>query len=489
MQLLQVHAKLATERLQGERLQLQGEQFQGEQLTVAVRDEAAHELVIAEEGDADQDLILNRTGKLQVFRDVEYGPFPRHLGDVFCDDVGGPRPVMIFLHGRGGSKASMGQLASEVAGWGYTTLSIEYAAWTDVIVAASWLRQNRRKYRVDPSWIGVYGFSNGGNLAAKAALQATEGSKLQAAVIVAGSTPQHKALISDNAPPFLLVHSEDDDVVPFRSARELLKEFEEQEVPVRTLFYKSGDHSPHKVNPEQFSAILRRFLAMSIQGLINFVPNLAAPILDSPSTAQKTGTSRGASNEQADADQVTAAANHRNQRAQPSTTTSGSGRVQRSKEQESTTTTTTRRPRSVATTTASTRASPNRRTETTATTTRGSRAVPVETTTASRRSLPNRQQEATTTEARIARPATRTVTTTAATRQARAQSTTAIATGRGARPATSTTASRSSQPNRQQEPTTTSRRPQPNRQQEPTTTKATAPTERQAPRATGTRSR
>mmetsp|Transcript_34507 Transcript_34507/g.75316 ORF Transcript_34507/g.75316 Transcript_34507/m.75316 type:complete len:180 (+) Transcript_34507:455-994(+) len=161
--------------------------------------------------------------------------------------------------------------------WGYTSVCLEFATWQDISRAVKWLRIKGKRYRVDPTFIALYGYSNGGNLGAKAALSGKGKSKVQAAIIVAGSKSLHIPFIHWKAPPFLLVHSHNDLAVNFRGAMVLAAELEKFRVPMRTLFYRKGGHTPQKLCPRQFKFVLSKFLDQSVHGQITFMPGLIDP--------------------------------------------------------------------------------------------------------------------------------------------------------------------------------------------------------------------
>ena len=93
-----------------------------------------------------------------------------------------PRPAVILIHGGGlvqGTRWDHGEAATNLALAGYVTFNIEYrlfvpgdpttlwpAQLDDTQRAIRWVRANAATYGVDPSRIGAFGYSSGGQLAA-----------------------------------------------------------------------------------------------------------------------------------------------------------------------------------------------------------------------------------------------------------------------------------------------------------------------------------
>jgi acetyl esterase/lipase len=197
-----------------------------------------------------------------------------------AESSGDPLPVVIYIHGggwHGGERTSTpNQL---LAGAGFFTASISYrfsgeapfpAQLHDVKAAIRWLRGNAEALGIDPDHIGLWGHSAGGHLSTLAALTANNpafegdsgspgiGSGVQAVVPISAPTeflidwyavdrrPVHEdgefailqLLVSvpvarqevakaasplwhvqEGAPPHLLIHGDEDDVVPVGQAR------------------------------------------------------------------------------------------------------------------------------------------------------------------------------------------------------------------------------------------------------------------------------
>lgn len=114
-----------------------------------------------------------------VTRDISYGPAERNLLDVFvANAAGGPRPVLMFVHGggfTGGNKATPGSpFYDNVPLWaarnGLVGVNITYrlapqhpwpAGPEDVGAALRWVIENISQYGGDPSKIVLFGHSAG----------------------------------------------------------------------------------------------------------------------------------------------------------------------------------------------------------------------------------------------------------------------------------------------------------------------------------------
>ena len=187
------------------------------------------------------------------------------------------RPAIVFVHGgawRIGDKADgiWSSYPEHFAKLGYVCISVNYrftneapfpACFEDCQCAVQWLRQNARKYNVDPNRIGAFGNSAGAHLVSLLGLsdvsKSGSGSKANTSslvhAVVAAATPadftnwskkelaqKGKLLAGDlstldqraehaspafqahaNAPPFLIIHGAKDELVPVSQGRALAK--------------------------------------------------------------------------------------------------------------------------------------------------------------------------------------------------------------------------------------------------------------------------
>jgi acetyl esterase/lipase len=100
-----------------------------------------------------------------------------HL-DAFLNKNKKTNPAVIMIHGGGwksGNKNQMHVLAREIASKGYSCFAIEYklsleakypAAIYDVKNAIKFIKDNAKKFKVDPDKIAILGCSSGGQMAA-----------------------------------------------------------------------------------------------------------------------------------------------------------------------------------------------------------------------------------------------------------------------------------------------------------------------------------
>lgn len=212
-------------------------------------------------------------------RDIPYAQGGRRfLLDVYRpDEPGDGRPVLLQVHGGAwmtGSKNEQGvPLMLHMARRGWVCVAINYplspkSRWPEHIVAAkralAWIREHIADYGGDPSFVATTGGSAGGHLASLLALTpndpalqpgfavsdtsvqacvphygvydfaATSGSRASAARMrgllarhVMGPDPTHEDYvaaspldrITGDAPPFFVIHGDQDSLVPVREAR------------------------------------------------------------------------------------------------------------------------------------------------------------------------------------------------------------------------------------------------------------------------------
>lgn len=241
---------------------------------------------------------------VEVVRDVEYGQGGGHplLLDIYRPQQRSERPIpaVIWIHGggwRAGDKATASN-APAIADHGYFAVSINYrlsgeaafpAAIEDCKCAVRWLRANAAKYGVDPDRIGVWGGSAGGHLAllvaaagADAGLEGKGGnegvsSRVQAvcsffgpadftdatrkqwgqrgaggvAKFLGGTADEVPELwvlaspathVSPDDPPTLMVHGEEDPVVPIGQSEYMLAKLQDAKVPAQLIRVKNAGH-------------------------------------------------------------------------------------------------------------------------------------------------------------------------------------------------------------------------------------------------------
>lgn len=210
------------------------------------------------------------------------------------------RPAVLVIHGGGwstGDKWTMAGPARQMASAGLVAVAINYrlapdhpfpAQLDDVRLAFDWIRANADTYDIDPTRIGVFGYSAGGHLAAMLAVMADEPVATQQATsrlaedhpllhqpvrpaaVVAGGAPcefrtlppdntilayffggsrREKPSLYRNASPtahashndvaILFLHGAGDLLVPPRSARQLFEKH--RELGVSSQWYELDD--------------------------------------------------------------------------------------------------------------------------------------------------------------------------------------------------------------------------------------------------------
>jgi acetyl esterase/lipase len=204
-----------------------------------------------------------------VQRDVEYvegGGKSRCLDLYAPDRSDGALPVVVWIHG-GGWKTGGKEMgpAPMLVPHGYAVASINYrlsgeAPWPaqldDCRAAIRWLRANAAKYNLDPNRIGVWGQSSGGHLAAMLGVTGDKDGRVQAVCDWSGpqdlvemfdlkmrnpdgamdqpviellggpgvATKQKAAEaspithVTKEAPPFLIMHGDNDRLVPLKQS-------------------------------------------------------------------------------------------------------------------------------------------------------------------------------------------------------------------------------------------------------------------------------
>jgi acetyl esterase/lipase len=260
-----------------------------------------------------------------VHRDLAYvsGGHPRQKLDLYLPEGKGPWPLLVYIHGgafRAGDKADGPPL--EHLAEGYAVASINYrlsqhalfpAQIEDCKTAIRWLRANAARYGIDSERIAVGGASAGGHLAAMVGttghvreLDVGENldvsSRVRAVIDFFGPTdflqmdahrppngmihdtpdspeselvggpiqenPQKVAranpitYVTPDAPPFLIVHGDQDPLVPHHQSELLTAALEKAGVPVTFYTVMGGGHGGFDDPrvPELTKAFLAKYL-------------------------------------------------------------------------------------------------------------------------------------------------------------------------------------------------------------------------------------
>lgn len=250
-------------------------------------------------------------------------PEKRLLLDIYLPETGltEPRPLIVWIHGGGWRRGSKDRTqASRYVPQGYIVASISYRLSGDAIFPAQiqdskaairWLRANAGDYHIDPGRIGVWGSSAGGHLVALvgtsggvAELEGDTGnldqsSRVQAVVdyfgptdfvqmdahsisdklihdnadspeslLVGGPIQQNKEMVakanpityvSSDDPPFLIVHGDEDPLVPHHQSELLLAALQKAGVPSQLFTVKGGGHGSGFNIPEVHNTVRQFF--------------------------------------------------------------------------------------------------------------------------------------------------------------------------------------------------------------------------------------
>lgn len=207
-------------------------------------------------------------------------------------------PAIVFVHGgawMSGDKATTDGLRDipEMVRRGYLVASVNYrlapqfqfpAQIEDVKCAVRYLRAHAATYHFDPSRLGAWGASAGGHLVALLGLTddklwiepngeyADQTSRIQAVVDLYGPSDMTQVFpgasglidervfgavskrdrrlaaaspvtyISPGAPPFLLIHGDQDDLVPLSQSEELYGRLKEASISVQLVVVKNAGH-------------------------------------------------------------------------------------------------------------------------------------------------------------------------------------------------------------------------------------------------------
>ncbi|AIT82234.1 alpha/beta hydrolase [Novosphingobium pentaromativorans] len=246
-------------------------------------------------------------GGVKAYRDVAYQQLPGftpQIVDIYVPASKGPHPLVMYIHGGGwvsghtrhsGAMADFPAALASLASEGFVVASLEYrlsgeakfpAQFQDAKAALRFLRKNAEKYGIDPKRVGVWGGSAGGHLTALTSLAchettldpaSTEDGCVQAAVTWYGvfdfaaiaasrtggaddavaklldcdgpcSNEKYAAAspvtyIDSKDPPFLLIHGEEDKVVPVAQSHLAETRLREAGVPVTAIYIPGVDHS------------------------------------------------------------------------------------------------------------------------------------------------------------------------------------------------------------------------------------------------------
>jgi acetyl esterase len=207
--------------------------------------------------------------------------------DYYAPSGPGPHPIVIIIHGGGfiggtSRNGSEAYCADFLAPAGYSVFSINYrlapqhpypAMVEDVETAIRYLRSHAAEWKADPDKIALVGGSAGGYLSNMAGLLNAPGARVQAVVTLFGPSdfrgkPMNEnvhALLDDlikkkgaelalaeaspithvtrDAPPFLLIHGDKDEAVPFSESTNLQLALQAAGVRCDLIRIPNGPHA------------------------------------------------------------------------------------------------------------------------------------------------------------------------------------------------------------------------------------------------------
>lgn len=245
-------------------------------------------------------------------KNIAYDDHAAQQLDVYLAKSDQPTPAMIYIHGggwRGGSKNRIPVWLNNAVrdGW-LSVVSVEYrftnvaphpAQVDDCVRAIQFVRHNAAKWNIDPRRIGVTGGSAGGHLTLWVALHDDaanpdakdpvdrESSRVACAVSFAGPTDwslldkiEHKhpayrqllgyepgtpadqmdakakqdvspiSFVSNDDPPVMQVHGDQDDIVPIRHATIMNERLKSESVTSELVVIEGANHGVAGAGPE-----------------------------------------------------------------------------------------------------------------------------------------------------------------------------------------------------------------------------------------------
>jgi len=235
--------------------------------------------------------------------------------DVYFPDSGGPWPALVYVHGGSwmrGDKSEALMFAGNMTSQGYLVVSINYRLYPparfpamieDVKCAVRSLRAHASEYNLDPDRIGAFGVSAGGHLVSLLGTSDQsdgwdvgeylgQSSRVKAVIAMAPVTDlslyfpnadieamQRVGFGEDNVaeaspimhvtsddPPFLLIHGDRDEVVPYEQSQLMYDRLRQMNVPAQLVIVKNARHSftaPEGTTPSllEINQIILEFLA------------------------------------------------------------------------------------------------------------------------------------------------------------------------------------------------------------------------------------
>ena len=212
--------------------------------------------------------------------------------DLYFPDSGGPWPALLYVHGGSwmrGDKSEALMFAGNMTSQGYLVVSINYRLYPparfpamieDVKCAVRSLRAHAGEYNLDSNRMGAMGVSAGGHLVSLLGTSdqsagwdvgeyLDQSSRVKAVIAMAAVTDltkhfpnadieamRHVGFGEDNIiqaspithvtaddPPFLLIHGDRDELVPYEQSQLIYDRLVQMHVPARLVIVKNASHS------------------------------------------------------------------------------------------------------------------------------------------------------------------------------------------------------------------------------------------------------
>jgi acetyl esterase/lipase len=229
----------------------------------------------------------------ETFIDLPYCTAnPLQKMDIYFPDSGGPWRTLVYVHGGSwmhGDKSEAAPFAGLLTSLGYLFVSINYRLFPpatfpsmieDVKCAIRSLRSHASEYNLDTNRIAVMGASAGGHLASLLGTTKPEdgwdvgeyldqSSRVQAVISMAGVMDLSRNFpnadielvkqvgfgeynvvqaspishVTPDDPPFLLIHGDQDELVPYEQSQLMYERLIQTDVPAQLIIVKNIGHS------------------------------------------------------------------------------------------------------------------------------------------------------------------------------------------------------------------------------------------------------
>lgn len=246
--------------------------------------------------------------------DITYGELDRQTLDIYTPrSSAGASPVVVFFYGGGwreGAKENYAFVASSLTEAGYAVVIPDYRVFPDVVfpgfvedgaMAVAWVVNNAGDYGADPGRVFLMGHSAGAHIAALLSLDprylarhGVEDGSIRALIGLSGpydflpiesgylldvfpeesrEASQPVNFVTAAAPPTLLIHGSDDDIVKPANSESLARRLSQHDVDVRIRLYEDAGHA--KIAAALAPAL--DFMGDTLEDSRRFLDALSAP--------------------------------------------------------------------------------------------------------------------------------------------------------------------------------------------------------------------